>query len=420
MILFNPNMQTEKIAVIGIAIIIVGALGFYAITRPNDEGVTLLDQILENLSSSSNVIELGDCADVHYIGRYASNDTVFSTSYDNAETKTGGTPLHVFINDNGSASPPVDYSEYYTNISSFLMSSDTTYLDYLTSPFSIKQDFYQYLIGMKEGETKTTELLQPEDAFGLKPDIGDSFAVNETFLGYPIEMDFSILDIQENQTVPAEYGLDVNTSTFYVLRDNSYYLDQVMSANGTTYSSWDDSTKVSAINDTTIWLYTTPTTAVGENFTWIVNEYDGYYSITTTFPTSTSAITSMNNSTIVVTHTPQVGNEIVVDTLLEMYNYQYDTTYTVVNVTDDKINTSYPTDDEGNISYFEFDRTETIQRNVTQDITSSAPGQILEEQIFLILRAIDENFTVSLSPLADEEVYFEFIVEEVYKTSQES
>jgi len=170
-----------------------------------------------------------------------------------------------------------------------------------------------------------------------------------------------------------------------------------------------------------IWLYTTPTTAVDENFTWIVNVYDGYYSITTTFPTNTSAITSMNNSTIVVIHTPQVGDEIVVDTLLEMYSYQYDTTYTVVDVTDDKINTSYPIDEEGiNVSYFEFDRTETIQRNVTQDITSSAPEQILEEQIFLILRAIDENFTVSLSPLADEEVYFEFIVENVYKTSQES
>ena len=190
MILFNPNMQTEKIAVIGIAIIVVGALGFYAITRPNDEGVTLLDQILENLSSSSDVIELGDCADVHYIGRYASNDTVFSTSYDDAEAKTGGTPLHVFISDNESAAPPEDYTDYYTNIFSFLMDQDTTYLDYLASPFAIKQDFYQYLIDMEEGETKTTEVLQPEDAFGLEPNIGDNFAVNKTFLGYPIEMNF--------------------------------------------------------------------------------------------------------------------------------------------------------------------------------------------------------------------------------------
>ena len=84
MISFNSDMQKEKLAAIGLAVIIIGALSTYLIAEHWDE-------ILENLSENGekeNTIELGDCADVNYVGKLA-NGTVFDTSYEDVAKEWG-------------------------------------------------------------------------------------------------------------------------------------------------------------------------------------------------------------------------------------------------------------------------------------------------------------------------------------------
>ena len=97
-------MQTEKVALISLVIVIILVLSaFIIVTNP---------EIMENLfgkEEPKEVAELGDCADVHYIGKYVSDDSVFSSSYD-------GEPLHVFISQNKQESPPVGYETYYSSI----------------------------------------------------------------------------------------------------------------------------------------------------------------------------------------------------------------------------------------------------------------------------------------------------------------
>jgi len=57
MILFNSDMQKEKIAAIGLVIIIVVALSAFIIAEYGDE-------IFTNISEEKLSIEYGDCADV--------------------------------------------------------------------------------------------------------------------------------------------------------------------------------------------------------------------------------------------------------------------------------------------------------------------------------------------------------------------
>ena len=84
--LFNPGMQKEKIAAIGLAIIIIGALSAYLL-------VTYQDEIFENLFGEEKVVfngplQLGDSADVNYIGRFT-NGTVFDTNIEDVAKEAG-------------------------------------------------------------------------------------------------------------------------------------------------------------------------------------------------------------------------------------------------------------------------------------------------------------------------------------------
>ncbi len=66
-------MQKEKIALIALVIIVIGALSVFLIAVNTD--------IFENLFKEKLTIAEDDCADVNYIGRFASNNTVFDSSY---------------------------------------------------------------------------------------------------------------------------------------------------------------------------------------------------------------------------------------------------------------------------------------------------------------------------------------------------
>ena len=111
----------------------------------------------------------GDCADVHYIGRYSSNNTIFDTSYAIAQSKTGGTPLKIFVSfDKNATSPKAGYSS------------------------EIIEGFMEGIIGMKEGETKVIGPIPPEKAYGLnKLTVGSVFTTQ--FLAFGMNQTVEVI-----------------------------------------------------------------------------------------------------------------------------------------------------------------------------------------------------------------------------------
>ena len=369
-------MKTEKLAVIGLVIIIAVALSSYLV-------VTYGDEILNNLTGSKETVEVGDCVDVNYIGSFE-NGTIFDTSYDDPESKTGGTPLNIFVSLNISDSPPDDYAAYSSGMI---------------------EGFMEGLIGIKEGETKTIGPIPPEKAYGVYPKIGDYINISDPTLGE--EIDILIANIIENATMPEEYVdmLGNGTTTLFILKFETYKLDDKV----TLYYSWENATVVTKINETKAWFYTTPPEDKQENFTWI--DLDSYFG-EVSYWENASSITKMNDTTIIVTHNPEINST------LDLPDFTGYTTYTVLSLTDDKINTSY-IDTTGNTSYMEFDRTVTIQRNESQNITITYPLEALDQLLSIIKSYYDPDITLSVSDLAGKTLYFEVEIVNLYKTSQQ-
>jgi hypothetical protein len=89
----------------------------------------------------------------------------------------------------------------------------------------------------------------------------------------------------------------------------------------------------------------------------------------------------------------------------------------VENITEDKIVTYLKEDNTtDNKTYLEFDRTKTIERNQTQNITYPFPSEYFE-LILSYLRSTDSSIKFSTGPLADQTVYFEVHIVEVYRPS---
>ena len=377
MTLFNAVMQTEKLTAIGFAVIIIGALTVFLF-------MTYGGDIIENLfggEGETNTIETGDCVDVNYIGRYASTNSIFDTSYADVENKTDGTPLKVFVTLNSSEMPPEDYEDYGSGL--------------ITG-------FMEGLSGLKEGETATIGPIPPEKAYGIKPQTGDTISVPDpTEEGKYLRIDVG--EITENSPMPEEFieYFGNVTTTLYILTSN-YSVGEEMPL----YPSWVDSSFVSKINETRVWIYTTPPEDKQENFTWIDNVTGSPYW------ENASSVTTLNDSTIVVTHTPEIGA-----TMDYSESWYVVTTYTVVNLTDDKINVSY-TDSAGNTSYSEFDRTITIERNQSQVIHFEYPLEGFKEILAMFKAYYDPDLIYSLDGLAGETLLFEVTIEEVNKTSQ--
>jgi hypothetical protein len=377
-------MQKEKIAAITLVIIIIGALTIYLTAM-------YYPKIFENLFQDEREIDFGDYADVHYVGHYASNDTIFESSYENPEAKSGGTPLNVFITLNTSAVPEQEFISY-----SNLIGENDNFVE----------GFIDGLEGLKQGQTATIGPLEPEKAYGVKPTIGQ--VINFSALGGG-DIELTILKIEENAPMPPEFAQfypDIETTTVYTLRDGSHYIGEVVDL----YPSWENATKVTKINETLLWTYTTPPDDLPENFTWTdINLITGTQ---TAFPDSSSAITTTSNDTIVITHSPAINSSIVQTDL-----YGMSSSYTVESLSTDTINTSYILDQTtGNKSYQEFDRTTTIQRNKTENITYPFAAEYLE-LILSYLRGSDPSIKISTGPMADESVYFEVEIIKVYPAS---
>jgi len=359
-------MQNEKLAAILLVIVIVGSISVFLT-------VTYGEDILNTLTgkkTGEKIIALGDCVDVNFIGRYASNNTVFDSSYNDTTTKAGGTPLNIFVTLNQSEYPPDGYENY---------------------TFGIK-GFIEGLVGLKEGDSKTIGPIPPEDAYGVYPKVGDVITISDPSFGKEVKIQFA--NITNN-----------GTTTLFVLRDSSYSLGEIMPV----YPSWENATVITKIDETKMSMYTTPPEDKRENFTWIEILNNGETEI---MYWENASSTSINDTTIVVTHNPEIGATMYV---YDTY-YGSSTIYTVVNLTDEKINVSYIDETTGNMLYNEFDRTITIVRNESQNITFTYTTPDME-YLLSVIKYYVPNLTFSVNKLADESLIFEVQIVKIYKPS---
>ena len=346
------------------------------------------------------VIEEGDCADVHFIERLASNYTIVNSSYSDVINRTGGEPLKVFVSLNKTVPPPENFSSYSS------------------SPLGMIVGFIPDLIGMKEGEEKEV-ILPPEKAYGIKPKIGDVINFTE-IVGEKIagkNMVFRIIKIRKNATMPKEY-IDLygnKTTDIYVLREDWHHIGETLAEERNKYPAWKNCSVVTKVNETTLWIYITPPYSIGENFTWI--EFDERNATRIEYPKNKSAIVNITNETITVRVNASINDTINVSSF-SFFGFATTKSYKVENVTEDYINASY-TDQSGNKTYKKFKRTFIIKRNQTINITYSYPAEVLE-MLLSALRQYNPNFHLSLHKYAGETLVFDIKVERVYKTSRKS
>jgi hypothetical protein len=387
--IFQSNfriMKNEKIAVILLIIVIIVSVSVFLTA-------TLGGNIINNLigeKTEERVIALGDCVDVSVIGRFISDNTMFVSSYNDTTNKTGGTPLNIFISTNTSEDSPTGYTDYTNLINNYYV-----------------KGLIEGLVGLKEGDSTTIGPLSPADAYGIYPKAGDNFTIFDPSSGDDFTIQF--VNIIDNSTMPEEYVdyYGTNNTTLFVLRINMYTLGEKT----TVYPSWKNATIVTKINDTKLWMYTTPSDNQTTNFTWIGVSNDGYTGIV--FPENTSSVTSINDTTIIITLNPQIDATII------EHDYYYNSTYyyTVVNLTNEKINVSYVDESTGDSSYYEFNRTIIIVRNESQNITYTYPTQGMEEMLSYFKTNYDPNLVFSVNEYAGKYLFYEVQIEKIYKTS---
>ncbi|MCX6670447.1 MAG: FKBP-type peptidyl-prolyl cis-trans isomerase [Euryarchaeota archaeon] len=375
-------MQKEKIALIALVIIVIAALSVF-VTAVNTD-------IFENLFKEKLTIAEGDCADVNYIGRYASNNTVFDSSYNNTANKTGGTPLKVFVSYNQTATSP---KSGYTA--------------------GMIKGFMDGIIGMKEGQTKIIGPIPPEDAYGA-----NKFGVGAIFTS-------QYLAFGMNQTVEVTNYTSENLSVRWIQMENlgnftmpQLVINNLQSTNETEmviypppYYIWENCTQITNITDTTVTVNTTPTKST--NLSDVVKDVRYGEKQMLIFPNVTTA--SWDDTTITVFCSPIVGQ-----------NYTFQTTgYTgMVNITihvntiiGDIINVTVTNNQSAEPSYLDvykvltFNRTFTLPR-IYKDIPAMYISYFYGEDI--------KKAGYSLEPLAGETLLFEVTIETVYKTAQET
>ncbi len=374
-------MKSEKIAAVALVLIIVGAFTVF-LTASN------YPDILENIFPQQKTISEGSLADVHYIIYYASNDTIYNSSYEDPTNRQGGIPVKLFVTTNKSESPPEGYNGY----------SNTITNEYIPG-------LINGLMGLKEGdESVTIGPLDPENAYGVSPQIGTTFNLTEIVGTRYI---LKITDIQKDAPMPEDFipFLGNGTVTLYEIREDWHYVGETVQEK---YPAWSNSTTITKVNETLIWMYTTPPDDLDEYFDWITIDQNVGEQII--FPDDKNTIGSINDTEIIITHELDINDTISV---IGLYGQQ--ATFTVESINATTINTSYISDQEtGEKQYLDFDKSTTILRNETRNITSTFPEIIFESQLIPAMKTIDPDFNISLHPLADETIYFVVDVQEVY------
>ena len=375
-------MQKEKMALIALVIIVIAALSVFLIAVNTN--------IFENLFKEKVILSEGDCADVNYIGRYASNNTIFDTSYTYPENKSGGTPLKVFItNDTNATSPKAGYTA------------------------GIIEGFREGLIGMQEGQSKIIGPIPPEKAYG-KNKLTEGAIFTTQYLAFGI-----------NQTVIVTNYTSENLSLKWIQMENlgnftmpQLVIKNLQSENETEmivypppYYIWKNATSIINITDTNVTVRTTPTKST--NLSKVVTPVQYGEKQMMIFPNSTTA--SWNDTKITVVCSPIIGQN---------YTFPYASSAGIVNytihvnnITGDIINVTITNDQNTEPAYLDLYKTFTFNRTFVlprlyKDIPSMYISYFYAEEI--------QKAGYSIEPLAGESLTFEVIVEKVYKTSQDT
>jgi len=374
-------MQNEKIAIIALAVIIIGALSVFL-------AATYSEEILSNLFPEEKIIETGDCADVNYIGTLA-DGTIFDSSYTYPENKTEGTPLNVFVTMDKNQTPPTEYPQYSS---------------------ALIDGFMEGLIGLKEGETATIGPIPPEKAYGAnKIKVGDTFTTSLVLysnLGYNFNQTFEVTDYNENDMTIT--WTDVEDLGFFTLPEG-ILMEDLESAYYTIYENlppfyiWENATEATNITDDYVELKITPTKS--KNITAEISFLTVGTKLGTVFPDATTA--EWDNTTVTITSSPVAGAN---------YSFDYMGTpliITIDNMTDDHINITIEAQGEK--------QSVMLNRTITFNRTYELRRNYLVPTMYQMLFMEDlEREGYSTHELAGEELTFEVTIEKVYKTSQEN
>ena len=386
---FNGGMQSEKIAVIALVVIIVGALSVYLFA-------TYGEDIFDNLFGENGetepgaTIALGDCADVNYIGKYASNGTVFDLSYEDVENKTGGTPLQMFISTNSSETAPKP------------------------GYMGVIKGLAEELVGLKENDTATIGPIPPEKAYGAKKlGIGDTFSTIN--LALEMNQTVQVTDLTSD-SISLKWINVENLGKFtmpqMILKNLSSMDQNEMIIFPPPHSIWENSTEIINITDETVTVKTTPTKNESLSETLEPIQYS-IADVMFIFPDATTA--TWNETTITITSSPEIGKSYPYsqDT---GYGYAMNMTFTVESIVNDTINISVMYEDSDEKMYQEVNS--TVEFNRTFTMPRSYNNIPLMYQEYLFAEDIQRE-GYSLHELAGESLTFEVEIVKVYKTSQE-
>jgi len=385
MISFNPVMKLEQLAAIGLALIIFAGLSSYLIFEYGDE---IFGE--EKTTGEKEVIELGDCADVNYIGKFT-NGTVFDSSYADVENKTDGTPLNIFISLDVTEDPPAGYEQYFAGLIDGFMNG---------------------LIGLEEGETATIGPIPPEEAYGVKLTAGDTFS--SANLAFGLNQTLEVINIDSEEMTLKWINVenpDKFTMPEWMFKNLSSMVQDEMINVIPPYYIWENSTEIIEINDEEVIVKTTPTKSdnLYETITQIFITTQDFIFI---LPNATSA--TWDDTTITITSSPEEG-DIYTYQYLDYYGQLVTSIIEVENVAADKINISFSSEGSDKF-YYEFNKTLEFNR------TYSLPRYYNKMPLYLIqiFEILDEDLAregYSIHELAGKELIFEVTIEEVYKTS---
>ena len=389
--LFEPNMQNEKIAAIVLVVVIVGALSTYIAIEYGDE-------ILNNIFPGDQSIELGDCVDVNYIGRYAKDNTIFDSSYEDIDNKTGGNPLNVFVSLDTTDYPPEGYEAYS---SAFI------------------EGFMEGLIGLKEGETATIGPIPPEKAYGdNKLKVGDTF--NSALLALGTNISVEVTELTEESISLKWINIDemgnFTTPQAAIIDFDKLELGDQEGAL-TIFPPgyiWENASTIVEYTDDLVTVKINPTSS--ENILDVITPiYVQGNIVTPSFylcPDATTA--TWDNDTITLTCSPTLG--ATYNLTQNYYGMEYTTIFTVENISDDKLNFSIMLAseevNESDKTYMEVNKTLSFDRSFTMPRNYNNISMTMISYYYLM---DIQQAGYSLNELAGEELLFEVTIVKVYK-----
>ena len=373
-------MKNEKVAIFILALIIIGAITIYLVS-------IYYPTIIDNLFGEEITIEDGYLADVQYVGKYASNGTVFYSTYEDPINKTGGEPEKVFVDPTKEKTVPEGYDDYSS--------------DYV-------EGFLEGLVGLKTGQSATIGPIPPEKGYGAnKLDVGDIFSMNITtfsYYGYAINQTMEVIGVNDNNVTIK--WININENEPFTLPEGVLFNETNLAAALYTYWDtqppfflWEGATDIINVSDDYIEVYLNITKSNISSDILLIT-YDNKIGIY--IPDVTTV--TYNDTSVVLETIPAAGANYTFELQGMTYNLS------INNVTNGDINSEIIS--EGQSYPVAFNTTFTFDRYYNMPITYTIPrnsGFFSALDYYLNLAGISTN------PLAGQELIFEVHIDKVYR-----